>query len=198
MAAAALAAGFADPVRDSQAVFRAVMDALARPGRVQTLAASPERCPRLPLGSAAVALTLTDFETPVWLGPSLAGDEAVTTFLRFHTGAPLVADPSVAAFAFLAPGEPLPPLEGFALGSAEYPDRSTTLVVPVDTLVEGTGWRLRGPGIEGDRRLSIGPLPADMPARLAANRALFPRGIDLVFVAGNRIAALPRTTLVEA
>jgi alpha-D-ribose 1-methylphosphonate 5-triphosphate synthase subunit PhnH len=38
----------------------------------------------------------------------------------------------------------------------------------------------------------------DMPHRLAANHALFPRGVDLLFVAGDRVAALPRSTMVEA
>jgi alpha-D-ribose 1-methylphosphonate 5-triphosphate synthase subunit PhnH len=37
------------------------------------------------------------------------------------------------------------------------------------------------------------PLPADLPRRLAANRALFPRGIDLLLVTGSRVAALPRS-----
>ncbi|WP_430424757.1 phosphonate C-P lyase system protein PhnH [Phenylobacterium sp.] len=37
-----IAPGFADPTRDSQAVFRRVMDAIARPGTIQDLSFAPE------------------------------------------------------------------------------------------------------------------------------------------------------------
>jgi len=40
------------------------------------------------------------------------------------------------------------------------------------------------------------PLPSDFVDRLQANRELFPRGIDLVLVAGEQVAALPRSTRV--
>jgi alpha-D-ribose 1-methylphosphonate 5-triphosphate synthase subunit PhnH len=33
---------------------------------------------------------------------------------------------------------------------------------------------------------------------MQANRALFPRGVDLILVAGRHILGLPRTTRVEA
>jgi len=36
-------------------------------------------------------------------------------------------------------------------------------------------------------------LPDDFTARWANNRALFPRGVDVILVAGTDIAALPRT-----
>ena len=41
-----------------------------------------------------------------------------------------------------------------------------------------------------------GSPPDDFEARLAGNRALFPLGVDLLLVAGNELAALPRTTVV--
>ena len=61
--------------------------------------------------------------------------------------------------------------------------------------------RLAGPGISGHATLSVAGLPADIVDRLAANHALFPRGVDLVLAGPEGVAALPRTTrvtLVEA
>ena len=100
---------------------------------------------------------------------------------------------------FVSRGEEIPGFEAFALGTLEYPDRSTTLVIPVDEPRRGSAvGRLTGPGIAGEARLHAGPLPAASSAGLAENPALFPRGVDIVFVCGDRIAALPRTTVVEA
>ncbi|WP_293860047.1 phosphonate C-P lyase system protein PhnH [uncultured Alsobacter sp.] len=195
---AALAAGFASPVHDAQAVFRCVMMAMARPGTVRRIAVplDPPGC--MQPAAAAAALALCDFETPVWLDEALSSHPHVREWLRFHTGAPVVAASRAAAFAFVADGRALPAFSTFALGTLDYPDRSVTAVVAVDALHEGMGWRLTGPGIPGETRFIAEGLPADMLDRLAGNRGLFPRGIDIVLVCGDRIAALPRTTIVEA
>ena len=87
---------------------------------------------------------------------------------------------------------------GFAQGTPDYPDRSTTLVIAVPSLAEGEGWTLRGPGIDGIARLTVGGLPAGFSGWLADNRSQVPLGVDLVFVAGDRVAALPRSTAVTA
>jgi alpha-D-ribose 1-methylphosphonate 5-triphosphate synthase subunit PhnH len=186
-----LTAGFAEPVLDAQRCFRAVLDAMARPGRVQRLPDLPE--PPAPLGAAAAAvlLTLADADTPVWLDAGAA----VAAWLRFHAGAPVVADPADAAF-LLASATP-PALRDLAQGTEEEPHRSATLVLQVATLEEGTGWRLTGPGIEQAHRLQVAGLPAGFAAEWQANRARFPCGIDLVLCAGDRLAALPRTTALE-
>jgi alpha-D-ribose 1-methylphosphonate 5-triphosphate synthase subunit PhnH len=185
--------GFSDPVLASQAVFRAVMEAMARPGRIAEIDVA--LAPPAPLGiaAAALALTLLDFETAVWLDPTLAVAPEVDGWLKFHTGAPRATDPAAAAFAFIAAPAAMPGFDAFGLGSVEYPDGSTTLVLEVETLTEGDAFRLSGPGIKGSRSLAAAPLPADFAARMAANHARFPRGVDLVLTCGRRLAALPRS-----
>ncbi|RVU17462.1 phosphonate C-P lyase system protein PhnH [Methylobacterium oryzihabitans] len=195
----ALARGFADPVHDAQGAFRAMLDALARPGLVQALPAA--LAPPAPLTSelAAIALALADADAPVWLDGPLAEAPEVEEFLRFHTGARLVADPAEAAFALVADPEACPDFSAFAQGSPAYPDRSTTLVLAVRHLAAGEGLAFEGPGIRGRVRLGVAPLPAGFAARWSANHALFPRGIDLLLAAPGRVAGLPRTArLLEA
>lgn len=193
---AALARGFADPVFDTQAVFRAFLDATARPGTVQPLPAT--LIPPAPLapGLAAVALALADHDAALWLDPALAEAEDVAAYLRFHTGAAIVAEPGGAAFALVAEPGRMPPLAAFAAGTPEYPDRSTTVVLSVDRLSAGSGLTLEGPGIDGRASLDVAPLPEHFRREREANRALFPRGVDLILVAGGSVAALPRTTRI--
>jgi len=193
-----LAPAFADPVLASQAVFRSLMDAMARPGTI-VATSGLARAPRpLSLAAAAVTLTLFDFETPMWLDPALAQSPEVVGWLRFHTGAPLTDDPQRAAFGLIADPSKMPQLAAFSQGSMEYPDRATTLVVQVERLSNDRGVWLSGPGIKGSRTLLASPLPADFVARMHANRALFPRGVDIILAAGEMLAALPRSAHVAA
>jgi alpha-D-ribose 1-methylphosphonate 5-triphosphate synthase subunit PhnH len=193
-----LTPGFASPVFDAQATFRAAMLALARPGSVHDVGRGLEPPKPLAPSSAALALALCDNDTPLWLSAGLSESSAIQSFLRFHTGVRLVVAPSQAAFAIIADPLQMPAWDDFALGTLDYPDRSTTLIVQLETLQSGSGWRLEGPGIDGAAHLSAGPFPADVLQRLADNHRLFPRGIDLLLVAGNRVAALPRTTRVTS
>lgn len=192
----AVALAFADPVHDSQRTFRAVMNAMARPGTIQAvagLAAAPG--PLFPV-AAAVAVALADYETPLWLDAPLAASSEVAAYLTFHTGARIVAAPAHAIFALVANPQALPDLAGFASGTDVYPDRSTTLILQVASLTDGLRLRLEGPGIKGHDTLVVAGLPADISARLTANHALFPRGVDLVLAGPEGVAALPRTTRV--
>jgi alpha-D-ribose 1-methylphosphonate 5-triphosphate synthase subunit PhnH len=189
---------FREPARESQSVFRTVMEAMARPGRILPLSAG--FTPPAPLGAAAAAilLTLADFETPVWLDGSLSRQEDVTGFLRFHTGARFVDRPGAAVFALIADSANAPPIASFAQGAPDYPDQSTTVVFQVETL-SGQGWIFAGPGINGEIAFGAAPLPADFTAQLTDNRAHFPLGVDMIFAGRDAIAALPRSTrLVEA
>jgi alpha-D-ribose 1-methylphosphonate 5-triphosphate synthase subunit PhnH len=193
-----LAPAFPDPVDDAQSVFRAVMDAMARPGTPQTLGQALAPPAPLSRGAGAIALALLDYESPFWLDEALSRQPDVAQWLRFHTGAPVARDSKDAAFAFIADPACVPDFECFAPGTAEYPDRSTTLVLQVVHFSGPELMTLRGPGIAGERNFAISPSPAELVARLQRNHALFPRGLDLLFVTADAIAAIPRSTRVTS
>lgn len=194
---ASVEGGFARPVFDAQAVFRAVMDAMARPGTVHAIG---ERAnPPVPLSctAASVALTLCDNDTPLWLDQGFQTSVAVRGWLAFHTGAPLVRTPADAHFALIASPADMVALDAFAQGSQDYPARSATIILQVASLSTGACLRLSGPGIERAAMLAPAALPRHFVEQWRQNNARFPRGIDLVFAAPEGVAALPRTTRVS-
>jgi alpha-D-ribose 1-methylphosphonate 5-triphosphate synthase subunit PhnH len=92
----------------------------------------------------------------------------------------------------------MPPLDAFNPGLAAYPDRSATLIVQAEFLLPGVGVRLRGPGIEGMAALNAAPLPGGFWEQARRNHRLYPRGVDVILAAPWALAALPRSTAVEA
>jgi alpha-D-ribose 1-methylphosphonate 5-triphosphate synthase subunit PhnH len=131
MTAPALPApGFADPTRDAQRAFRAVLDALAHPTCSYPVAGPAEPPAALGRALAAVALTLLDEDCDIWLGGPLGRDAEVAAWLAFHTGARRVADPSAADYVVTAP-DAQPPLASLKLGTDEAPHLSATVVLDV-------------------------------------------------------------------
>ncbi|SDO17412.1 phosphonate C-P lyase system protein PhnH [Vreelandella arcis] len=186
--------GLTDPVHDSQRLFRQLLQAMSEPGTLHNLevAALPEEAP---IGNAlwGALLTLCDLDSQVWIAREL-DTQALRDALAFHTGCRLTDEPSGADFALVTPAT----LTGdiaFATGSDEYPDRSTTLLIPLDRLTDEGSWQLSGPGIPERRWLDVGGGEALM-ACLARNRALFPRGLDALLACGSRLTAIPRSTLI--
>ncbi|MBK5946152.1 phosphonate C-P lyase system protein PhnH [Rhodobacter veldkampii DSM 11550] len=184
----ALQGGFAEAPTQSARAFRAVLNALARPGTIETLVGAQPPAPAS-IAAGVALLTLADATTPVHLAGAHDTPD-LRDWLTFHTGAPLVG----AAEAVFALGTwvALAPITRFAMGSPEYPDRSATLIVEMPAL-HPAGARLTGPGIRDTAHLNLPDIAA-----LRANAADFPLGRDFLFCAGDRLAALPRSTQVEA
>ncbi|AWB49543.1 phosphonate C-P lyase system protein PhnH [Gemmobacter aquarius] len=187
MIEAALTGGFSHAPTQSARAFRAILDALSRPGTIHDVTGA---APPAPLSCAAgiVLLTLADGTTPVHLAGE-ADTPETRDWITFHTGAPLVAAEQ-ATFA-VGTWDALHPVDRFAIGTPEYPDRAATLIVECPALA-ATGPRLTGPGIKDHASLSL-----PETAAFRANRALFPLGFDCIFTSGHRIAGLPRSTIVE-
>lgn len=186
MQASMLKGGFVDAATDAAGAFRAAMNAMARPGRIEAISGAVPPA-ALSMAAGTLILTLCDPDTPLFLSGRCDTAE-VREWITFHTGAPLVP----AGKAKFAVGEwaALVPLSQYCIGTPEYPDRSATLIVEMDDLT-GSGSTLSGPGIRETARLS---LPGESPFR--DNTALFPLGLDFFFTCGARVAALPRTTKV--
>lgn len=188
MTSDALLGGFSDAPVQSAHAFRAVLQALSRPGTLHDLTGATPPAP-MSVAAGVLLLTLCDGTTPV----HLAGAHdcpALRDWITFHSGAPLVAADR-AVFAIGA-WDALQPVERFAIGQPDYPDRSATLIVELPDL-NAKGPSLTGPGIRDAAHLSL-----PETAAFAANRALFPLGFDCFFTAGPRVAGLPRSTNVEA
>jgi alpha-D-ribose 1-methylphosphonate 5-triphosphate synthase subunit PhnH len=191
----AAAPGLADPVGDAQQVFRRLLDAFAHPGRVVSLPASPSPPPGLFPSSAALALTLLDHSTPLFLDAVLAREEIVA-YLRFHSGAPIVASPSAAGFALI--GEPRGlDLAAFSPGDPERPERSATVILQVAGFEGSDAVRLTGPGIKNSVALGVEGIDAALWRQWRENGALYPCGVDLVLAAPAAAVALPRSVRVE-
>ncbi len=186
MDASTLEGGFSDAPREAAHAFRALMNAMARPGRIETVSGTTPPAP-LSVAAGTLMLTLTDPDTPVYLAGAM-DTPASRDWIAFHSGAPLTG-PAKAMFAF-GTWDDLMPLSAYPIGTPEYPDRSTTLIVACDRL-EANGTRLTGPGIRTEAALSLPD-----PVALAANAARFPLGLDFYFTCGDRLAALPRSTRI--
>jgi alpha-D-ribose 1-methylphosphonate 5-triphosphate synthase subunit PhnH len=183
--------GFADPVAQAQATFRALLDAMARPGAIR--AAGEGLTPPAPLdpATAAVLLSMVDGDAKLHIAPDCAG---ARDWLVFHCGTTPCGDMAAADFVVT---RVMPDLGALSSGTDEAPESSATLVLQVATLGSGTGLRLSGPGLKAPVVLQATGLPGDFVARWAANHALFPRGVDLVLCAGTSLAAIPRSITVS-
>lgn len=188
-----LAPGFENPTYDSIKVFRAVANAMAKPGAIFQVHARPPAPVQLSPACAALCLTLLDADTPLWIQNNLP---LVSDYLRFHCGCPITPHEGEASFALVNNIVAMPELDVFNAGSAEYPDDSATLLIQVSSLSNATGVKLSGPGLREAMVLDAAGVSADYWRALQASRSRFPLGVDIIFTCGEHIAALPRTTQV--
>jgi alpha-D-ribose 1-methylphosphonate 5-triphosphate synthase subunit PhnH len=170
---------------NQQRIFRALMEAMSRPGSLQDVHSW--------LGGAAawrgVLATLLDGRT------SLADCHDL---LDRHDWPLLQARAEQAATAdyLLCQGR-RPVTMKAKVGTLTCPDQSATVLVQVDTLGHGPDiLRLHGPGIKSSKVLQVcGLAPAWQCWR--EEHLSFPLGIDMILVDQHALAAIPRTTRVE-
>jgi alpha-D-ribose 1-methylphosphonate 5-triphosphate synthase subunit PhnH len=183
--------GFTDPVLDAQASFRAVLDAMSRPGSLRAAGERLRPPPPLAPATAAVLLTLVDADSPLWLAPPFAD---VRDWIAFHCGAAIALRIGDAAFA-VAPE--LPNLSTLNAGPDESPEDSATVILQVRGFGRGAQLSLSGAGHAAPATLLVDGLPDQFATAWETNQALYPRGIDLILCSGTTLAALPRSVRIR-
>ncbi|MFC5080485.1 Alpha-D-ribose 1-methylphosphonate 5-triphosphate synthase subunit PhnH [Vibrio thalassae] len=201
---------FEDAVHDSQQCFRLLLKAMSEPGEAVTLDLS-KGFGSMHKAATQTLLSLSDNATPIWLSESHLKDAAIRENIRFHCGSPVTEQQNSASFAVIAEQD-LADFDWnnatFSLGCEEYPDQSTTVIVELGSLANGSvanlskggiTLTLTGPGIESQSVLNIGVASKAFQHFLQGRQEhfAFPLGIDLILVNDESIACLPRTTLVE-
>ncbi len=187
-----------DPVRDTQATFRVVLNALSWPGSVWRLPTAAAGAPAN-AWAAAVLITLLDHETTLATEalPALA---ELATFVRQRTShSPAALDR--ADFVLVSGEGADATLPGsVALGSLSYPEESATVIVLVPSLDPAAGGLqlgLAGPGVPPGLTAQVAGIPQAFWLARTAVVSAYPCGFDLVLIDDEgRIAAFPRTTAI--
>ena len=174
-----------DPVHDTRATFRGLLDAMSRPGTVESVTAPADH---------AVVATLVDHEVTVSTDDDELRD-ALASQGRLDETTPESAD-IVHAREY----------ERFDVrecqrGTLVEPSEGATVVYRVDALAAGehedhTTVTLSGPGVDGTATLSVA-LPSTELEAIAEAQSAYPRGVDAVFASEQRVAAVPRSVTME-
>ena len=182
----------------AQLVFRAALDALARPGTIHQLpsASTEPLAARVPAALLPV-LALADLTTPTCV---LADDGGWDEVVRVATTAPAVSLAEASLVSVLRPlaaGE----LASLRTGTAAAPEDGTLACLAVSGIgSESDGaqlLRLAGPGIPGTRDLRVAGLPDDFAACRRRLVGGFPAGADLLLITPEgAMTGLPRTTAI--
>lgn len=174
--------------REAQRVFRAVLDALARPGTTTHLL-NPAGAP----AALAPLLALADLDTPVCvLDTTSADSERWLGAVATATSAPVAALAQARLVAALRPVT-VEELRAVRVGTPADPEEAALVTLAVPALTGGPTVRLDGPGAAPGAVIS----PAGLPAGWLDVRAAvgYPAGADLLLVdPDGACVGLPRST----
>lgn len=166
--------------------YRALLEAMSRPGRVQ---------PLMGLGDGQQAVlaalaTLLD-GTVTCCDPDGLLQDADWPLLQ---AAPTVAEQ---ADFIVCDGRHITSFQP-KLGVLPSPERSATLLLRVDSLGVGDRhWRLSGPGVGGENECRLGGLHEDWPSLREDWVCGFPLGVDILLLDDCQVMGLPRSTRLE-
>ncbi|MBZ4665414.1 phosphonate C-P lyase system protein PhnH [Mahella sp.] len=185
-----------DPVFDAQWVYRQLLDAMARPGKICSVLKPP---------MTSIALTLLDNEVTFAIaGRGSADEERHIRWLTGSSPAPWDRADYIFAEGALEDKQIAEIMHMAKRGSLLRPDESATIILSVEELGKGKqpgGYILRisGPGVEHERFCAVKGLSSCWMRLREIVDAEYPMGIDMIITdEKGEIIALPRTTIIKA
>jgi alpha-D-ribose 1-methylphosphonate 5-triphosphate synthase subunit PhnH len=178
-----------DPIwlaETQQTHFRMLLEAMSRPGSVQTLSITPQAGPT----ALAVLATLLDGAVSLADPHGLLSEQ---DWAMLQTQQKPVSE----AGYLLCSGAIAPDFTPL-LGTLESPEQSATIIITVESLSRGdTSLRLTGAGINGTKECSLQGLHPEWLSSREDWVCSFPLGVDLILVDENEVMAIPRTSKLE-
>jgi len=186
-----------DLIFDSQRIFRALLDAMANPGRIVTLPEidiEPPGANRYPL---LLLMTLLDHEVSFCV---LGGAHTqVTEYLKTNTGGK-ESRLENSDFILVYGGSSHGLIQRARVGTLEYPDESATVIYDAGSIGDDRGGvllELSGPGIADKRMIGASGIEENEIEDVLAMQD-YPLGLDLIFSdRAGRMVCIPRSTTVE-
>lgn len=179
----------------AQAVFRVLLDCMARPGKVGQL---PATHPDASDDDNLLTLlgSLVDQEVAVWVCPGLSERIGQTLFSRTRARQ---AHLSQARYVVADRAGLHTAIAGANTGTIEYPDEGATVVATCVSLLDGpVQLTMSGPGVADTVELRVAGIPACDFGALAERNSDFPLGLDLILVSWEgMVACIPRSTQIR-
>jgi len=184
---------FDEPIPGSQDTFRAIFAAMEHPGQLVTIHQNPDAPDIFNWASAATCLTLLDRETPVWI--DIDQQSSAVSWLQYCCQSSVVTEPCMANFAIVTQPLNMPDLENFRIGTYEYPENATTLLVQVDDILPGAEYQKSGIGVDQRAHLELRGLPDHFWHQWRQLSGRHPLGIDVFITCEDVLTALPKSDM---
>ena len=184
--------GYQDQTHSSQNMFRTMLKAISFPGSIFTVPENLETDNVIYSSTANIIFTLFDIDTKIFIDSEKISK--IQNFITFNTNANCIEKSNHCDFAIIQNKEFN--IENFNLGTDEYPDNSSTIIIEVEDLINGEELIIEGPGIEKTKSISPTNLPKNFQSQWQNNNFIFPRGVDLILTCKDDFFCLPRTSKV--
>ena len=180
-------------VHTTQQVYRRLVNASSRPGHPENIAEEVKNYSDFSDAALLTAMTLFDNEISFF-----SQDKTMRKELKVLTGGIPNKDYTTADFIVSKETDLKEAFFTEAMnGILISPEKSATLIIDIDSIGEGTEYRLRGPGIKEatNMKLSLGSRWMELRNEICKE---FPLGIDLILTdKQNNLVIIPRTTKAE-